>query len=79
MTWAFVGLFLVLLAGYALAVHGSVSATSSPQKLLLIAILVGPLFFSGLVFSTLIKGSEGSAGGNGLQSDGRDAGRRAGI
>ena len=57
LTWAFIGLFIVLLAGYALAVHGSASATSLPQKILLVAMLVGPLFFSGLVFSTLLKGS----------------------
>ena len=47
-----------MLAGYALAAHGSVSATSLPEKLLTIAILVGPLFFSGLVFSALIKGTK---------------------
>ena len=57
LSWAFIGLFIVLLAGYGMAVHGSASATSLPQKILLVAMLVGPLFFSGLVFSTLLKGS----------------------
>ncbi|MEO7053787.1 MAG: hypothetical protein ABI191_02340, partial [Rhizomicrobium sp.] len=58
LSWAFGGLLLVLLAGYALAMRGSIPATSLVQKLLVIAILIGPLFFSGLVFSTLIKGSK---------------------
>ena len=57
LSWAFIGLFIVLLSGYGMAVHGSASATSLPQKILLVAMLVGPLFFSGLVFSTLLKGS----------------------
>jgi len=57
LSWAFIGLFIVLLAGYGMAVHGGASATSLPQKILLVAMLVGPLFFSGLVFSTLLKGS----------------------
>jgi spermidine synthase len=58
MGWAFAGLILVLLAGYVLAVRGSIPATSLAQKLLVIAILIGPLFFSGLVFSTLFKGTK---------------------
>ncbi|MGZ5920696.1 MAG: spermine/spermidine synthase domain-containing protein [Rhizomicrobium sp.] len=58
MPWTFAGLFLVLLAGYALAAHGSVPAASFDQKLLTIAILIGPLFFSGLVFSALIKSTK---------------------
>ena len=57
-TLAFVGLFAVLLAGYGLATHGSVPASSFPQKLVMITVLVSPLFFSGLVFSTLIKGTQ---------------------
>ena len=57
-TLAFAGLFAVLLAGYSLAAHGSVPASSLAQKLLVIAILIGPLFFSGLVFSTLIKATK---------------------
>ena len=48
--------------GLCLAVHGSASATSLPQKLLLVAVLVGPLFFSGMVFSTLLKGSRNISG-----------------
>jgi hypothetical protein len=33
-------------------------AQGLPQRILLVAILVGPLFFSGVVFSTLLKGSK---------------------
>jgi hypothetical protein len=61
-TLAFFGLFAVLLAGYALALHGSIPASSLPQRMLLVAILVGPLFFSGLVFSTLLKNTENISG-----------------
>jgi spermidine synthase len=53
----FLGLFAVLLVGYMVARHGSIPASSLPQRILLIAILVGPLFFSGLIFSTLLKGA----------------------
>jgi spermidine synthase len=59
---AFIGLFAVLLAGYAVAMHGSSWATSLPQRLLLVGVLVGPLFFSGMVFSTLLKGSPNISG-----------------
>jgi hypothetical protein len=59
---AYAGLFAVLLAGYAVAVHGSSWATSLPQRLLLVGVLVGPLFFSGMVFSTLLKGSKNISG-----------------
>jgi len=55
LTPAYLGLFAVLLVGYAVARHGSIPASSLPQKILVIAILVGPLFFSGIVFSTLLK------------------------
>jgi spermidine synthase len=58
LTFAFVGLFAILLTGYVVAVHGSISASDLPEKILLVAILVGPLFFSGIVFSTLLKGAE---------------------
>jgi hypothetical protein len=55
---AFVGLFAILLIGYGVAIHGSISASSLPQRILLVGILVGPLFFSGMVFSTLLKATE---------------------
>jgi hypothetical protein len=57
-TLAFLGLFAILLIGYMIAIHGSIPATALPQRILLVAILVGPLFFSGLVFSTLLKSTE---------------------
>ena len=55
---AFLGLLAILLVGYAIAINGSIPASDLPQRVLLVAILVGPLFFSGLVFSTLLKGTE---------------------
>jgi spermidine synthase len=58
LTLAYLGLFAVLLTGYAVAIHGSMAASSLLERLLLVAILVGPLFFSGVVFSTLLKGSK---------------------
>ena len=58
MNWAFGGLVLVLLAGYVMALNDGILATSPLQKLLVIAVLIGPLFFSGLVFSALIKTSK---------------------
>jgi hypothetical protein len=57
-TLAFLGLFAILLIGYMIAVHGSIPATALPERLLLVAVLVGPLFFSGLVFSTLLRRTE---------------------
>lgn len=54
-TLSFLGLFVVLLIGYTVAIHGSIPGAALPERLLLIALLVGPLFFSGLVFSTLLK------------------------
>ena len=62
LTWAFVGLFVILLVGYASAIQGSASTISLWQKILLVAVLVGPLFFSGMVFSTLLKGSQNISG-----------------
>jgi len=53
----YAGLFVTLLVGYAVAVHGSVAAPSLAAKALLVAIMVGPLFFSGIAFSTLLKGT----------------------
>ena len=61
MTLSFVGLFAVLLVGYAVAVHG-ISASTLPARMLMVAILVGPLFFSGLVFSMLLKSTENISG-----------------
>jgi len=58
LTFAFVGLLAILLVGYLIAINGSIPASALPQRILLVAILVGPLFFSGLVFSTLLKGTE---------------------
>jgi spermidine synthase len=58
LTFAFLGLLAVLLIGYWIASNGSITASGLPEKILLVAILVGPLFFSGLVFSTLLKGTE---------------------
>jgi hypothetical protein len=57
-TLSFLGLFAVLLVGYAVAIRGSIPATALPERILMVAILVGPLFFSGLVFSTLLKSTE---------------------
>jgi spermidine synthase len=61
-TLSFLGLFAILLVGYTVAIHGSIPASSLPERALLVAILVGPLFFSGLVFSTLLKGTENVSG-----------------
>src|SRR5258707_1237819 len=58
----FLGLFVVLLVGYWVATHGGIAASTLPGRLLLVGILVGPLFFSGLLFSTLLKGSENISG-----------------
>src|SRR5262249_54231242 len=54
-TPAFVGLLFVLLIGYVISLRESIQASSLAERLLLVAILVGPLFFSGIVFSTLLK------------------------
>jgi spermidine synthase len=62
MTLSFLGLIAILLVGYAVASHGSILASSLPQRILLVVILVGPLFFSGLVFSSLLKGTENVSG-----------------
>lgn len=58
LTLAFSGLLCVLLLGYAISLHESIQAASLSEKLLLVTILVGPLFFSGIVFSTLLKGAK---------------------
>jgi len=55
LTPAFIGLSAVLMAGYYVASHGSIPAISFPEKLMLVALLASPLFFSGLAFSTLLK------------------------
>jgi len=55
---AFGGLLCVLLLGYGVSLHESIKAASLSEKLLLVTILVGPLLFSGIVFSTLLKGAE---------------------
>jgi spermidine synthase len=52
---AYLGLFAALVIGYVVAIHGSIAAPSLPLKILLISILMCPLFFSGIVFSTLLK------------------------
>lgn len=54
---AFGGLLCVLLLGYSVSLHESIKAASLLEKLLLVTLLVGPLFFSGIVFSTLLKGA----------------------
>jgi hypothetical protein len=59
---SFLGLIAILLVGYAVAIHGSIPATTLPQRALMIVILVGPLFFSGLVFSSLLKGAKDVSG-----------------
>jgi hypothetical protein len=57
LTPAFIGLSAVLVAGYFVASHGSISVAAFLPKLMLVALIASPLFFSGLVFSTLIKGT----------------------
>jgi spermidine synthase len=54
LTLAFGGLLSVLLIGFTISIHGSIQASSLSERLLLVIILVGPLFFSGVVFSTLL-------------------------
>jgi len=61
MAFAFAGLLAVLLLGFAISAHGSVQTASLTDKLLVVAILVGPLFFSGIVFSTLLKRTQSLA------------------
>jgi len=61
MAFAFAGLLAVLLLGFAVSAHGSVQTASLTEKLLVVAILVGPLFFSGIVFSTLLKRTQSIA------------------
>jgi len=61
MAFAFAGLLAVLLLGFAISAHGSVQTASLTDKLLVVAILVGPLFFSGIVFSTLLKRTQSIA------------------
>ena len=45
-------------AGYAVAVAGGVTQADLSAKLSLVALLTGPLLFSGIVFSTLLKNVE---------------------
>ena len=61
LTLAFAGLLAVLMVGYTISVRGSIQAASLAERLLLVVILVGPLFFSGIVFSTLLKGARNIA------------------
>ena len=57
LTLAFAGLLAILMVGYTISVRESIQAASFAERLLLVLILVGPLFFSGIVFSTLLKGA----------------------
>ena len=52
---AFLLLFASLLAGWAIVGHGGLAATI-PGKLATVVLLTSPMFFSGIVFSTLLRG-----------------------
>jgi spermidine synthase len=51
----FLGVFALLFAGYAIAIHGGLGTSSGLGKFVLVAVMCGPVGFSGLVFSTLLK------------------------
>jgi phosphoglycerol transferase MdoB-like AlkP superfamily enzyme len=48
-------LLVTIVAGYVVAVGGGVAQADLSAKLTLVALLTGPLLFSGIVFSTLLK------------------------
>jgi spermine/spermidine synthase len=54
-TISYVLLLATIAAGYAVAAGGGVTQADLPAKLTLVALLTGPLLFSGIVFSTLLK------------------------
>jgi hypothetical protein len=47
-----------LLIGYLIATHGGVATSSFWDKLIPVAIMASPLFFSGLVFSVMLKSTK---------------------
>jgi hypothetical protein len=59
---AFAMLLSVILAGYFVATRGSVPHAGLPSKLAVLVLLTSPLFFSGIVFSTLLKATADVAG-----------------
>ena len=48
-------LLVTIVAGYVVAVGGGVAQADLSAKLTLVALLTGPLLFSGIMFSTLLK------------------------
>jgi hypothetical protein len=57
-TISYMLLLATIAAGYAVAVAGGVTQADLSAKLTLVALLTGPLLFSGIVFSTLLKNVE---------------------
>jgi SAM-dependent methyltransferase len=57
-TVSYVLLLATIAVGYAVAVAGGVTQADLSAKLSLVALLTGPLLFSGIVFSTLLKDVE---------------------
>lgn len=55
MPLVFTGLLAVIGIGFAVAMDGSLAASTLPEKLLITGLLSSPMFFSGLVFSNLLK------------------------
>jgi hypothetical protein len=78
-TISYMLLLATIAAGYAVAVAGGVTLADLSAKVTLVALLTGPLLFSGIVFSNAPEERRGSAVGACLQSTRRDARRIAGI
>jgi hypothetical protein len=57
-TISYMLLLATIAAGYAVALAGGVTQADLSAKLSLVALLTGPLLFSGIVFSTLLKNVE---------------------
>jgi hypothetical protein len=59
---AFSCLLLVIAAGYGVATHGGISYGNAALKLGAVILLTSPLFFSGIIFSTLLKHTDDITG-----------------
>lgn len=59
---SYIGLFGVIAVGFFVFITGGLPYQSLTDKLLAIALLVSPLFFSGIIFSTLLKQTEDISG-----------------
>ncbi len=59
---AYLLLGVIIMTGYAVSIHGGISHADAASKLALVALLTGPLFFSGIIFSLLFKNSDNITG-----------------